>query len=163
EARVVRMQAEENLKAARIDPYRAPAVVRDPAVASARQSEAAAEQRFAELREKYGPAFPTYRQAEQELVAARSNAKRAADAVIAAMDKEFRAAKAAEQSLEEALNRARGSVQQTNRKELGLANYEREVETNRHLYETFLARVKETNVAGDLQSTVARVVDPALP
>lgn len=163
DARVTRTQVEESLNAARSDPYSAPAVVRDAAVASARQAEAAAEQKFAEIRQKYGPAFPTYKQAEQELEAARANARRAANAVIASMEKEFRAAKAAEQALEDALARARGSVQQTNRKEIELANYEREVETNRHLYETFLARVKETDVAGDVQTAVARVVDPALP
>src|SRR5690606_26482513 len=44
-----------------------------------------------------------------------------------------------------------------------LANYEREVEASRQLYETFLARVKETNAAGDIRTAVARVVDPALP
>ncbi|MCO5119209.1 MAG: polysaccharide biosynthesis tyrosine autokinase [Burkholderiaceae bacterium] len=163
EARIARTQAEESLKASRVDRYSAPAVIRDVAVASARQAEAAAEQKFAEIRQKYGPAFPTYKQAEQELEAARANSRRAADAVIASMDKEFRTAKAAEQALEDALARARGGVQQTNRKEIELSNYEREVETNRHLYETFLARVKETDVAGDIQTAVARVVDPALP
>lgn len=163
EARVIRTRAEESLKAARVDPYSAPAVVRDAAVASARQAEAAAQQRFAEIRQKYGPAFPTYKEAEEELAAARANSKRAADAVIAAMDKEFRSARAAEESLEDALARARSGVQQTNRKEIELANYEREVETNRQLYETFLARVKETDVAGDIHTAVARVVDQALP
>ncbi len=163
EARIARTQAEESLKASRIDRYSAPAVIRDLAVSSARQAEAAAEQKFAEIRSKYGPAFPTYKEAAQELEAARANSKRAADAVIASMDKEFRTAKAAEQALEDALARARGGVQQTNRAEIDLSNYEREVETNRHLYETFLARVKETDVAGDIQNAVARVVDPALP
>lgn len=163
EARIARTQAEESLKAARVDRYSAPAVIRDGAVASARQAEARAEQRFAEIQQKYGPAFPTYKEAQHELEAARSSSRRAADAVIAAMDKEFRTAKASEQALEDALARARGGVQQSNRKEIELSNYEREVETNRHLYETFLSRVKETNVAGDIQAAVARVVDPALP
>ena len=163
EARIARTQAEESLKASRVDRYSAPAVMRDVAVASARQAEAAAEQKFAEIRQKYGPAFPTYKQAEQELEAARANSRRSADAVIASMDKEFRTAKAGEQALEDALARARGGVQQTNRREIELSNYEREVETNRHLYETFLARVKETDVAGDIQTAVARLVDPALP
>ncbi|MFA7523740.1 MAG: GumC family protein, partial [Oscillospiraceae bacterium] len=166
EVRIVRTQAEEALRGVQgqgAGRYNAPAVINNAAVSTARQSEAAAEQKFAEIRQKYGPAFPTYKQAEQELEAARGNARRAADAVIASMEKEFRAARAAESALDDSLARARGGVQQTNRKEIALSNYEREVETNRQLYETFLARVKETDAAGDIQTAVARVVDPALP
>lgn len=166
EARIARTQAEEAFRGVQGQGpgrYNAPAVINNAAVSTARQAEAAAEQKFAEIRQRYGPAFPTYKAAEQELEAARANARRAADAVIASMEKEFRAARAAEAALEDSLARARGGVQQTNRKEIELSNYEREVETNRQLYETFLARVKETDAAGDIQTAVARVVDPALP
>jgi capsular polysaccharide biosynthesis protein len=34
---------------------------------------------------------------------------------------------------------------------------------NKQLFDMFLGRFKETSAAGDLQSTVARVVDPAIP
>ncbi|MBL8511083.1 MAG: polysaccharide biosynthesis tyrosine autokinase [Betaproteobacteria bacterium] len=49
-----------------------------------------------------------------------------------------------------------------NRKEFQLAVLEREAQANRQLYDLFGNRFKETNVAGDLQSTVARVIDPAV-
>jgi succinoglycan biosynthesis transport protein ExoP len=49
-----------------------------------------------------------------------------------------------------------------NRKEYELGVHEREVASNKSLYEMFTARMKETNVAGDLQSPIARVVDPAV-
>jgi len=49
-----------------------------------------------------------------------------------------------------------------NRKEGELSIYEREVEANRQMYDMFIKRTKETNVAGDLQTPIARVVDPAV-
>ena len=165
EARVKRTQAEENFRqvqGTRADRYTLPAIVNHPSVASAKVAESTAEQKFAEIRQKYGPAFPTYKEAEKELEAARANTRRQADAIVSSIEKEYRVARANERALEESLQRSRGSIQQVNRKEIDLSNYEREVTTNKQLYETFLARVKETNAAGDIQTAVARVVDPAV-
>ena len=48
-----------------------------------------------------------------------------------------------------------------NRKEFTLAKLEREVASNRQLYDLFTQRAKETNT-GDVPSAIARVIDPAL-
>ena len=50
-----------------------------------------------------------------------------------------------------------------NRKEYQLNVLEREVASNRQLYDMFLGRFKETNATESLQSTVGRVIDPAIP
>lgn len=166
EARVKRTQVEEaykQLQGRRADRYLAPAVVNHPTVAAAKTVEAAAEREFAEVKQKYGPAFPTYKEAEKKFELAKSDTKRQAEAVISSIEKEYRVALASERAMEGALTRVQGTIQATNRKEIDLGNFEREVATNRHLYETFLARVKETNAAGDIQSAAARVVDPAQP
>ncbi|MEZ5730164.1 MAG: GNVR domain-containing protein [Burkholderiaceae bacterium] len=156
-------EAYKQLQGRRADRYLAPAVVNHPAVTAAKTVEAMAERRFAEIKQKYGPAFPTYKEAEKQFDLAKADTKRQADAVISSIEKEYRAALASERAMEESLKRVQGSVQATNRKEIDLSNFEREVATNRHLYETFLARVKETNAAGDIQSAAARIVDPAQP
>ena len=44
-----------------------------------------------------------------------------------------------------------------------LAVLEREVQTNRQLYDMFMSRAKETDLAGDVQASIARVVDAAVP
>ncbi len=166
DARVKRTQAEESFRqvhAKRADRYNVTAIINHPGVAAAKAAEAAAEKRFAEAREKFGPAFPTYKEAQKELEVARANSRRQADAVISSLETEFRGAVAAERAIESALKSMQGTVQVTNRKEIDLGNYEREVSTNKQLYETFLSRVKETHAAGDLQSPVARLVDPAVP
>ena len=43
-----------------------------------------------------------------------------------------------------------------------LAALQREVETNRQLYEVFLTRFKETAATSDLQPVNARIVDAAI-
>jgi capsular exopolysaccharide synthesis family protein len=58
---------------------------------------------------------------------------------------------------------AKGSIQQINRKEFQLDALERDVATNRQLYERFLNRYRETRAAGDTKSSVvARIIDPAI-
>ncbi|MEK7736830.1 MAG: polysaccharide biosynthesis tyrosine autokinase, partial [Pseudomonadota bacterium] len=76
---------------------------------------------------------------------------------------ELEAARGTERALEATLETARSSIVQLNRQEFGLTVLEREAESNRQLYEMFIKRGKETNVAGDLQTTIARVIDAAKP
>src|SRR5690606_10012380 len=87
----------------------------------------------------------------------------AAAAVVAGLGKEFSAAKAVEEGLQRAIEDIQRSIQAQNRDEFELANYEREVNTNRMLLETFLARAKETTVASDIRTSSARVIDKAVP
>jgi succinoglycan biosynthesis transport protein ExoP len=62
--------------------------------------------------------------------------------------------------VERALAQSKGDILGMNRKEYELGVHEREVASNKSLYDMFTTRMKETNVAGDLQSPIARVVDP---
>ena len=48
------------------------------------------------------------------------------------------------------------------RKEFRLQELMREVETNRNLYDTFFTRIKEANQTRQLETSNARVVDPAV-
>jgi capsular exopolysaccharide synthesis family protein len=100
-------------------------------------------------------------QATAELQSARDNTKRQIDIVIAGVAKEYEVARANEQAIAGALGQSKAEIQGINRKEFQLGVLEREANANRQLYDMFVNRFKETNVAADLQSTVARVVDPA--
>jgi len=53
-------------------------------------------------------------------------------------------------------------MQNLNRKEFQLASLEREVATNRQLYEMFVQRFKETNISTEMQAAIGRVIDPAI-
>ena len=138
-----------------------PAVLRHPLVQRMKEQEADADKRLSDAAKRYGPEHPRMIQAKAELEAARDNTRRQIESVVAGFGKEYEVARANEQSVERALSQSKGDIQSINRKEFQLGVLEREVQSNRNLYDMFVNRLKETNAAGDLQSTVARVIDPA--
>lgn len=139
-----------------------PAVIRNPIVADAKRQELEAERRLSETAQRYGTEHPKYMQAEGEAKAARENTRRQVDNVVLSVTREYEAARGTEKALEGIMAAARGSVQTINRKEFELNVLEREVESNRQMYDMFMQRAKETNVSGDLQSAVARVIDAGI-
>lgn len=138
-----------------------PAVVRNPLVAEAKKQLADAERKHAEVSQRYGPEHPRMVQAEAELQAARDSARRQINAIVASVTNEYEVARATERSLEATLGQARGGAQADNRKNFELAVLEREVASNRQLYDMFVTRAKETAASQDLQSSVGRIVDMA--
>lgn len=140
-----------------------PAVMNNPMVGQLRAIEADADKKLSELTSRYGKEHPRMVQAEGELKAARENTRRAIETVVASITRDYEVARANEASIERSLGQSKGEIQDINRKEFQLGVLEREVTVNKQLYDMFLGRFRETSAAGDLQSTVARVVDPAIP
>lgn len=138
-----------------------PAVLVSAQVADAKRQSAEAARKLADVSQRYGKEHPKYLQAESESKAAAENLQRQVDLVVGGITNEYERARSTERMLEGALASARGTVQNVNRKEFELGVYEREVDSNRQMYDMFMKRAKETNVGGDLQTTVARVVDAA--
>ncbi len=138
-----------------------PAVLRDPTVSNAKAQESIAERKLSEVSQRYGPEHSRYVAAEADLKTAREGTTRAVEQVVASVIRDYESSIAAEKTLEASLNRAKGAVQGLNRKEFELGVLERDVTNNRQMYDLFLKRAKETSVAGDLQSAIARVVDAA--
>ncbi len=138
-----------------------PAVLRHPTVQKFKEAEADAERKLADVSKRYGPEHPKMLQATAELAAARDNTARQIESVVSGVNREYEIAKANELAIERALSQSKTEIQNMNRKEFQLGILEREAQANKQLYDMFGTRAKETNVGGDLQSTVARIVDPA--
>lgn len=165
-ARARRMELEASYQQVRSQNERdyadVPAIKRDPAVAELSRQLNDVQRRLAEALQTLGTQHPKARQLQTEqgeIVAMLGQQQQAA---AAALTREYEAARSTEQSLERALGSARGAVQSVNREEFELAVLERDVATNRQLYDMFMSRAKETNLAGDVQASVARVVDSAV-
>ncbi len=139
-----------------------PAVLRHPTVQKMKEIEADAEKKLADSSKRYGPEHPKMLQANAELASARDNTKRQMETVMAGVAKEYEIARANETAIANALGQSKSEIQGINRKEFQLGVLEREAQANRQLYDMFLNRFKETNISADLQSTVARVVDPSI-
>ncbi len=136
--------------------------LQSPLVVQMKTAEAEAERKIAELSQRYGPKHPKMIAAQSDLQAARQKLRGELGNVVAGVNKELAAARATAAQLQREYDQLKGQVQDVNRKGFRLQALEREVAANRQLYDTFLTRFKETNVAGDMDSTNARVVDPAV-
>lgn len=140
-----------------------PIVTRDWSVIEALRGFNEGERRLAEARQTLGASHPRIQQLESELASLRANVQRQREAAVASLTREYEAARDTEKALQRSLDTARDEVQSVNREEFQLAVLEREVQTNRQLYDMFMSRAKETDLAGDVQASIARVVDAAVP
>jgi len=167
EARLRRSQAEqqyEQIRGRSIEANQsAPAVLSNASVARARAALADAQRQMADASVRFGSSHPQYQLVASELQTAQAGLRESVQAVVSSMAKEFETARAVERALEEEVAGSRGTILGQNRDELELASYEQEVATNRQLYETFLARLKETNIVTDIQNPIARPIDRAVP
>ncbi|MCK9382729.1 MAG: polysaccharide biosynthesis tyrosine autokinase [Sulfuritalea sp.] len=145
-----------------IDIESIPAIQKSTIYIDLKRVESAAESRLADAAKRYGPDHPKRQSADAEYRAARENTRKQVDTIVTSITKEYELARAQETSVERALAQSKGDILGMNRKEYELGILEREVASNKNLYEMFTNRMKETNVAGDLQSPIARVVDPAV-
>lgn len=155
-------QQVQSAQKSKLDIESIPAIQKSPIYIQLKSVESAAESRLADAAKKYGPDHPKRQTADAELRAARENTHRQVDTITTSITKEYELARAQEAAVERALSQSKGDILGMNRKEYELGILEREVASNKSLYEMFTTRMKETNVAGDLQSPIARVVDPAV-
>ncbi|MCH8163461.1 MAG: polysaccharide biosynthesis tyrosine autokinase, partial [Proteobacteria bacterium] len=139
-----------------------PAVLNHPLISGTYQTRAEAQRKFSELSKRYGPKHPKMIAATSELKTAETDLRKQIDNIVRSVAKEYEITRAEESHLNQAMSRTKNQVRDTNKKGYQLAALQREVETNRQLYEVFLTRFKETAATRDLQPVNARVVDNAV-
>lgn len=143
-----------------------PVILKNPLILRLKEQEGDAEKRLNEASRRYGAEHPRMIAAQSEVNTARENLRRqiiaATQTAVQTVTQEFEVAKANEAAAERALTNTRSDLQNLNRKEFQLASLERDVATNRQLYDLFVQRFKETNVSSERQSAIARVMDPAV-
>jgi len=139
-----------------------PVVLQDSLVSSLREQESAASRQLNSLAQRYGPKHPKMQQAVAELEDTKSAVRRRVDQVISGIEKEHQVARANERALKSSISSTKDEMQNINRKGYQLDVLEREVDSNRQLYEMFLNRYKETNETAGLDKAHARVSDPAV-
>jgi len=125
-------------------------------------SEAGAERKVAEYKKRYGPKHPKMISAVTEVNAIRENLKKQMISIVEGIESDYRIAVKNENSLSIAMEKSRKEIQKINRKEFQLRELEREVDTNRKLYDTFFTRFQEASATSDLQTVNARLMDKAV-
>ena len=137
------------------------AVLSDPLVVQFKTSEAKAKSKVEELSKRYGARHPAMEAARTELAAAQASLRGQVEQVVAGIERNYQLAVANENSLRASVNANKAQIQNISRKEFKLRELQREVESNRALYDTFVTRLKEASATSDLDSATARVVDTA--
>ena len=137
-----------------------PFLQRNSVLQRLKETEAEAERKASEASKRYGPEHPRIVSVQSDLKLAREAVRRQISLVADSAAKEYEIAKANEAALLETKTRATLEAQAFNRAEFPLSRLERNVESNRRLYEAFLQRANEVRI-GDVQQPIARVVDPS--
>ncbi|KAF0280946.1 hypothetical protein BA897_03450 [Spiribacter roseus] len=138
-----------------------PVVRSNSLVSEALSAESAARAKVDELSQRYGPRHPTMIEAQDELNAATETLRSQVEQVVASIQQDYELARTNLRSLESAFDDNREAIREVQQKEFRFRELEREVETNRTLYNTFLNRLKETTATADVEDPNARVIENA--
>lgn len=133
------------------------------ALSALRTQEADLNRRINEMSVTFGPAYPKLAQARAELASLKERFQQATQSITLAIRAELDAAKSEEEELKTQLDRASVLAGATSQYEAELKQLEREAQSNRALYESFLNRFKELREQQDIQRPDARILAYAWP
>lgn len=135
----------------------------DPLVQRAGENLLAAEDAAKQFEDRYGPKHPKMSTALARVKAAKDAYRQQLLQVAQGVKAEYEIARSTEASMNGLLQGAKSKIRQLDERQYDLGILERDVETNRQLYDLFLGRFKETDTSGDYKKITARIVDRAVP
>jgi succinoglycan biosynthesis transport protein ExoP len=153
-------QLQEQLKSGNVD---ASSVLGSPLVQRLREQEAELLRRQAELSTRYKPAHPTMVNLRAEIQDVKRKLDEEIGKAVRGMQSDVAAARAREAALRETLNGLQKNTSEQDKATVQLRELEREAEANKALYESFLAKFKQTSAQEDIQQADARLVSAATP
>ncbi len=113
--------------------------------------------------EQYGPNFPKVVRLRDQVNEVQSLIERERKGVLARIRNDYLAALGREKLAASSVAREKKEVGRLNQLLIEHNILKHEFETNQHLYESLLQRLKDATVAAGLRATNIHVVDPALP
>lgn len=139
-----------------------PSIQQEPLVQSTKRTFLEARQASVQAQNRYGQKHPSYIQTRKRLEEAEAaylaQLRLAADGIRS----EYEVARDTEQSLEKLVGEAKTQIQKLDRNQAELDMLQREVNSNRDLFDNFLKRLKETESTESLDFSRTRLVDRAL-
>lgn len=134
----------------------------DPVVQRTNESYLSAREAVKQLEDRYGPKHPQMSTARARLDTAEAALNEQLRIAASGVKAEYEIALESERALARQLESARDQARRLDRKDYELSVLQRNVTTYRELYDSFLTRFKETDVAGSYQDITARIIDPAV-
>jgi len=137
-------------------------IINSPNVIEAHRTKITREQRISELSERYGHKHPKMIAAKADLGEAKRRLAVEVEKAVDSIRKEVDREAAQEKQLRAMTAQQQLEMRKVSGKAFKLKQLEREVEANRHLYEVFLTRFKEADVADKYDVSNARIIDRAI-
>lgn len=138
-----------------------PAVQANDYVQKLRGDLADLQRQQAQLSERYGERHAEMIKIRAAVEAADAKLRTEVGKVVESVGNEFIAAQSEERSLQRALDAQKAEALGLNRKGIEYGVLQREVDSNRQIYESLMQRTKETGISSELRSSNIRIVDPA--
>ncbi len=138
-----------------------PAFQADPLVQGVKVDQGIAQRQLDELRNRYGERHPRVVDAKSQLATLNSTLEGHIARVVGSVAKDYQLAQQRVASIEAKLSSGKNEIQAIGTKKFELDALEREVATNRTIYDTFFSRITEAKSADGLESANARIADYA--
>lgn len=134
----------------------------DPLVQKASDNLSQAQQAVKQLEDRYGEKHPQMAAAKARLQAAERAYNEQLRLAANGVKAEYEIASETERALLGVVTTTKGQIRRLDQRDFELNALEREVMTNRELYELFLKRFKETDTTSSYEALNARIVDRAV-
>jgi succinoglycan biosynthesis transport protein ExoP len=138
-----------------------PAILSNQFIQHQKGELASLQRRQAQLAEKFGEKHPEMIEVQSAIESSQLKLRGEIAKVVQSVRTEYQAAVAQEESMTGALDAQKGEALAMNRKAIDYGVIQRDVDSNKQIYDTILQRAKETGVSGELRTSNVRVVDPA--
>jgi succinoglycan biosynthesis transport protein ExoP len=139
----------------------APEVLQDPVVMDLKSKNAELARKESDLAERYGPEHPAMVAVHSERASIKELLDKQLASIASSIKSRYEIARANEQAVLSSIEGNKSQVQHISRKQTRLSELQREVESNKKLYETFINRFKEANEAAELGASNIRFIDKA--
>lgn len=138
-----------------------PAVLANDYIQKLRSDLADLQRQQVQLAERYGERHAEMIKSKASIESADAKLKLELGKVVESVRNEYQAALSEEQSLQSALNSQKSEALSQNRTGIEFGVLQREVESNKQLYESLMQRTKETGISSERKSTNIRIIDEA--
>ncbi|MCO6441312.1 MAG: polysaccharide biosynthesis tyrosine autokinase [Nitrococcus mobilis] len=138
------------------------AVLNNPVIQPLKMQQGTLRAKLENLRTHYGENAPKVQAIRAELESTSTRLHQEIDRAVTSIREQYEEAKQRERQLEKAEQELGEGVRSRSAEALQLATLEREVETNRELFEAFRDRIKEIGLAGTMGATGIQILDRSL-
>lgn len=140
-----------------------PDILSDPTIQALRQQRAQLLAQYVDQLKVYKPDYPQMLQLKARMDDINQQIVMAANTIRASLKTQYETALNQEKALEQKVQELTGSVLDVRNREIKYNILQREVDTNRTLYDGLLQRYKEIGVAGGVSANNVSIVDRAEP